>query len=136
MDVEHKVSSAEIKAGLNLAKEVFKVLATDSEKVAGLKRSLSMIDTALKSGDEELLLSCNNQITQLHGDIIFNPCYHFRPVSEAEMRQKSFADKFYSLREIGTALQNAIFGEKLGEGAKAALKVGVEYAFDKLSEKK
>ncbi len=136
MDVEHKVSSAEIKAGLNLAKEAFKILATDSEKVAELRRSLRMIDAALKSGDEEWLLSCNKEITQLHGDIIFNPRYHFIRLSEAEMRQKSFADKFYCLQEIGMALRDAIFGEKLEEGANAVLKVGAEYAFDKLSEKK
>ena len=128
--------SAEIKAGLNLGKEIFKVLATDSEKVVELRRSLSMIDAALKSGDEEWLLTCNEEVTQLHGDIIFKPRHHFIRLSEAEMRQKSFADKFYSLQEMGTILNDAIFLDKLGEGGKAALKVGAEYAFDKLLERK
>jgi len=115
MEVEHKVPSTGINAGLNLAKETFNILATDSEKVVKLRQSSRRIDVALKSGDEEWLLSCNQEITQLHGDIIFKPRYHFIRLSKAEMRQKSFADKFYSLREIGATLQDTIFRDKLGQ---------------------
>ena len=49
--------TAEQKLCLNLAKDIFTVLADDSEKVISLKGDIAEIDEVLKNGNEEEIFS-------------------------------------------------------------------------------
>ncbi len=129
------VPTAEIKLGLNLAKEAVKVLTTDSEDEKELKKTLVDIDETLKSGDQERILVCNRTVTQKYGYILFNPLTSFRRITEAEWRSLPFAEQFYTMRNIGNTLSTALNLKKFAKGFFAGIKVVGEYAYDKSLEK-
>lgn len=128
------IPTAEIKLGLNLAKEIVKAVSSDTKEERELKQTLIDIDKVLKSGDEDRIWACNRMITQKYGYILFNPSTTFRGVTEAEWRSLTFFDRYYSMRSIGETLKVALSLKKyvtlLGGAAKAA----GEYAYDKSLE--
>lgn len=129
------VPTAEIKLGLNLAKETVKVLTTDSEEEEELKMALVDIDEALKSGDQERISVCNRTITQRYGYILFTPLTTFRRITETEWRNLSFAEQFYTMRSAGDTLHDALNLKKFAKGFYAGAKVAGEYIFDKALDK-
>lgn len=128
-------STAEIKLGLNVAKEAIKVLMTDSEEEKELKRTLDDIDKTLKSGDPERILVCNRTITQQYGYILFKPMTSFRRITETEWRSLTFEEQFCTMRNAGNTLLQALNLRKFTKGLSAGAKVGGEYLFDKALEK-
>lgn len=130
---DNKISAAEIKLGLNLVKAFVKICREDSASVVEMKESLAKIDKSLKMGDEEILLSCNKEMTKRFRHILLAPGSGLVVIDEQTMRAKSFDQKYWSLYAIGEYLIKEIKKEKFGEGLVEGVKVGVQYAFDKVA---
>ena len=130
---ENKISEAEIKLGLNLVKTFVKICREDSAFVVEMKESLEKIDKSLKTGDEEILLSCNKEMTKRFRHILLTPGSGLIAIDEQTMRYKSYNQKYWSLYAIGECLIKEIKKEKFGEGIVEGFKVGVQYAFDKVT---
>lgn len=127
--------TAKQKLCLNLAKDLFTVLADDSEKVASLKGDITEIDEVLKNGNEEEILQCNSKMTSKYWKYSSFPHSCFSLMSREEFRKKTYIEKCYTLQSIGMVLSDMISKEKLKELGKEALKSGTEYAIDKIKEK-
>ncbi len=125
----------EQKLGLNLIKDLFTVLTSDTEKVASLKYDIIEIDRILKIGNDEGILQCNAKMTSKYWKDSSFPHSRFSLMSREEFRKKTYIEKCYTLQSIGMVLSDMISKEKLKELGKEALKSGTEYAIDKIKEK-
>lgn len=128
--------TAEQKFGLNLAKDFFKVLATDTSKERELKQSLFEIDSVLKGGVAEQLIVYNKKMTSKYLKDLQTTSNKFVLISEEDLRSKSYLEIYSALWLIGNSLIELFNKEKtknLGEGI---LKSSIEYAIDKITENK
>ena len=125
----------EQKLGLNLTKDLFTVLTSDTEKVVSLKGDIAEIDEVLKIGNDEGIVQCNAKMTSKYWKDSSFPHSRFSLMSREEFRKKTYIEKCYTLQSIGIALSDMISKEKLKELGKEALKSGTEYAIDKIKEK-
>ena len=125
----------EQKLGLNLTKDLFTVLTSDTEKVASLKGDIAEIDEVLKIGNDEGIVQCNAKMTSKYWKDSSFPHSRFSLMSREEFRKKTYIEKCYTLQSIGMVLSDMISKEKLKELGKEALKSGTEYAIDKIKEK-
>ena len=125
----------EQKLGLNLTKDLFTVLTSDTEKVASLKDDIIEIDRILKIGNDEGIVQCNAKMTSKYWKDSSFPHSRFSLMSREEFRKKTYIEKCYTLQSIGMVLSDMISKEKLKELGKEALKSGTEYAIDKIKEK-
>lgn len=128
--------TAEQKLCLNLAKDIFTVLADDSEKVISLKGDIAEIDEVLKNGNEEEIFQCNAKMTYKYWKDSSFPHSRFNLISREEFRKKTYVEKCCTLQSIVMALSDMISKEKLKEFGKETLKSGAEYAIDKIKERK
>ena len=125
----------EQKLGLNLTKDLFTVLTSDTEKVVSLKYDIIEIDRILKIGNDEGIVQCNAKMTSKYWKDSSFPHSRFSLMSREEFRKKTYIEKRYTLQSIGMVLSDMISKEKLKELGKEALKSGTEYAIDKIKEK-
>lgn len=125
----------EQKLGLNLTKDLFTVLTSDTEKVVSLKGDIAEIDEVLKIGNDEGIVQCNAKMTSKYWKDSSFPHSRFSLMSREEFRKKTYIEKCYTLQSIGMVLSDMISKEKLKELGKEALKSGTEYAIDKIKEK-
>lgn len=125
----------EQKLGLNLTKDLFTVLTSDTEKVVSLKGDIAEIDEVLKIGNDEGIVQCNAKMTSKYWKDSSFPHSRFSLMSREEFRKKTYMEKCYTLQSIGMVLSDMISKEKLKELGKEALKSGTEYAIDKIKEK-
>ena len=125
----------EQKLGLNLTKDLFTVLTSDTEKVVSLKGDIAEIYEVLKIGNDEGIVQCNAKMTSKYWKDSSFPHSCFNLISREEFRKKTYIEKCYTLQSIGIALSDIISKEKLKELGKEALKSGTEYAIDKIKEK-
>lgn len=125
----------EQKLGLNLTKDLFTVLTSDTEKVVSLKYDIIEIDRILKIGNDEGIVQCNAKMTSKYWKDSSFPHSRFSLMSREEFRKKTYIEKCYTLQSIGMVLSDMISKEKLKELGKEALKSGTEYAIDKIKEK-
>lgn len=126
----------EQKLGLNLTKDLFTVLTSDTEKVVSLKGDIAEIDEVLRIGNDEGIVQCNAKMTSKYWKDSSFPHSRFSLMSREEFRKKTYIEKCYTLQSIGMVLSDMISKEKLKELGKEALKSGTEYAIDKIKEKK
>jgi len=125
----------EQKLGLNLTKDLFTVLTSDTEKVVSLKGDIAEIDEVLRIGNDEGIVQCNAKMTSKYWKDSSFPHSRFSSMSREEFRKKTYIEKCYTLQSIGMVLSDMISKEKLKELGKEALKSGTEYAIDKIKEK-
>lgn len=125
----------EQKLGLNLTKDLFTVLTSDTEKVVSLKGDIAEIDEVLKNGNEEEILQCNSKMTSKYFDTLTTSPYCLKFMPLAELRKKSFGEKYYSLYVVGLALIVMVLKEKGVEFTEEVGKSFIEYIVDKLKEK-
>ena len=125
----------EQKLGLNLTKDLFTVLTSDTEKVASLKGDIIEIDRILKIGNDEGIVQCNAKMTSKYFDTLTTSPYCLKSMTLAELRKKSFGEKYYSLYAVGLALIVMVLKEKGVEFTKEVGKSFIEYIVDKLKEK-
>ena len=125
----------EQKLGLNLTKDLFTVLTSDTEKVVSLKYDIIEIDRILKIGNDEGIVQCNAKMTSKYFDTLTTSPYCLESMPLAELRKKSFGEKYYSLYAVGLALIVMVLKEKGVEFTKEVGKSFIEYIVDKLKEK-
>jgi hypothetical protein len=125
----------EQKLGLNLTKDLFTVLNSDTEKVASLKGDIIEIDRILKIGNDEGIVQCNAKMTSKYFDTLTTSPYCLKSMPLAELRKKSFGEKYYSLYAVGLALIVMVLKEKGVEFTEEVGKSFIEYIVDKLKEK-
>ena len=137
MNKINNIPEAEIKLGLNIARDIYTILTTDTPQVAELRKSLSDIDVVLKGGLLEELLICNAKMVQKHEDIIFSvfSTKNFIRVSKNEMLEKSPIEQFATLRDIGYVIKNRLMIKKAGQGLGTVAKSIGEYVITKQLEK-
>lgn len=126
----------EQKLGLNLTKDLFTVLTSDTEKVVSLKGDIILINEVFNNGNEEEITYCNKNMTSKYWKDSSFPHSCFNLISREEFRKKTYIEKCYTLQSIGIALSDMISKEKLKELGKEALKSGIEYSFDKVNERR
>jgi hypothetical protein len=125
----------EQKLGLNLTKDLFTVLTSDTEKVVSLKYDIIEIDRILKIGNDEGIVQCNAKMTSKYFDTLTTSPYCLKFMPLAELRKKSFGEKYYSLYAVGLALIVMVLKEKGVEFTEEVGKSFIEYIVDKLKEK-
>ena len=125
----------EQKLGLNLTKDLFTVLTSDTEKVVSLKGDIILINEVLNKGNEEEITYCNRNMTSKYYKEQTFPLHRFKLISFTQFQNTTYFEKYFALREIGVALADMVSQEKLKQLGKEALKSGTEYAIDKIKEK-
>ena len=95
MSNEQKLPWAEIKAGLKLAKEAYEVLVNDTDYVKSIRLHLERIDAALQSGNLDIILHCNELVTNEYKSLLLRNNVRF--VSQTTLREKEPIPKGYIL---------------------------------------
>lgn len=130
MAQERKLPLAEIKAGLKLAKEAYEVLVNDTDYVKSIRLHLERIDAALQSGNLDIILHCNELVTNEYRSLLLRNNVRF--VSQTTLREKGFYLNFVNLRDIGQLLYHEIYKDKIIDGTIALLAISCEYICDKI----
>ena len=125
----------EQKLGLNLTKDLFTVLTSDTEKVASLKGDIILINEVLNKGNEEEITYCNKNMTSKYYKEQTFPLHRFKLISFTQFQNTTYFEKYFALREIGVALADMVSQEKLKQLGKEVAKTGTEYVIDKIKEK-
>lgn len=125
----------EQKLGLNLTKDLFTVLTSDTEKLVSLKGDIILINEVLNKGNEEEITYCNKNMTSKYYKEQTFPLHRFKLISFTQFQNTTYFEKYFAFREIGVALADMVSQEKLKQLGKEALKSGTEYAIDKIKEK-
>ena len=132
MAQERQLPLAEIKAGLKLAKEAYEVLVNDTDYVKGIRLHLERIDTALQSGNLDIILHCNGLVTNEYRSLLARN--NFRHESLIILKEKGLYWNFFNLRDIGQLLYNEIYKDKVKDGVKSILAVSCEHICDKIAD--
>ena len=132
MNNEQKLPWDEIKAGLKLAKEAYEVLVNDTDYIKGIRIHLERIDAALQSGNLDIILHCNEVVTNEHRSLLSRNNVRF--VSQTSLREKGFYWNFINLRDIGQLLYREIYKDKIVDGAMTLLAISCEYFCDKIAD--
>ena len=130
MAQERKLPLAEIKAGLKLAKEAYEVLVNDTDYVKSIRLHLERIDAALQSGNLDIILHCNELVTNEYRSLLARN--NFRHESLIILKEKGLYWNFFNLRDIGQLLYNEIYKDKIIDGTIALLAISCEYFCDKI----
>ena len=130
MAQERQLPWAEIKAGLKLAKEAYEVLVNDTDYIKGIRIHLERIDAALQSGNLDIILHCNELVTNEYRSLLASNNVRF--VSQTTLREKGFYLNFVNLRDIGQLLYHEIYKDKIIDGTIALLAISCEYICDKI----
>lgn len=131
MAQERQLPLAEIKAGLKLAKEAYEVLVNDTDYIKGIRIHLERIDAALQSGNLDIILHCNELVTNEYRSLLSRNNVRF--VSQTALREKGFYWNFINLRDIGQLLYHEIYKDKIIDGTIALLAISCDYICDKNS---
>ena len=126
----------EQKLGLNLTKDLFTVLTSDTEKVVSLKGDIILINEVLNKGNEEEITYCNKNMTSKYYKEQTFPLHRFKLISFTQFQNTTYFEKYFALREIGVALADMVSQEKLKQLGKEVAKTGIEYSFDKVNERR
>lgn len=128
--------TAEQEMGLNLAKDFFKILVTDTSEEKELKQSIFEIVSVLKEGVVEQLVVYNKKMTSKYLKDLQTTSAKFILISEEELRAKSYIEIYNALWSIGNSLVELFNKEKVKELGEGMLKSSIEYAIDKTTEKR
>lgn len=131
------ISEAEIKLGLNIVKGVWEVIDTDTPDMVKIKTDLTKIDAALKSGNADELLTCNGEMSKKYSNLFTSDFakYSFSATTVQIMIEKSFAEKFYTLKHMGEVMEDSLTIKKAMQGLLKAAQIGVGYMIEKQIQK-
>ena len=136
MNKNNNIPDAEIKLGLNILKEGYEIITTDTPEIREIKKCIDEIDSALKSGDINRIYECNISITSKYKSQLLSSSYHFEVITIKRMEDHySSYSNFITLKNMGLVLNNLLISQQIERGAVSLLKVGFEYLIDKSTNK-